>query len=73
MSWKQCCEGEAAVLREFIVAAVANGYNCRPLNFVHELMRTRPQDNGWRIGPMLAAGLTLGHYKSFQECRRSPD
>jgi FAD dependent oxidoreductase TIGR03364 len=159
-------DDEAAVLREFIVAAVANGYDCRPLNplqvsarspavnleglrgalwsplevcvdprevianlpawlakeykveFVHEcavtayerpgvfaggrnwvannlyvcagddlqslfpevfaasglercklqMMRSRPVGNDQRIGPMLAAGLTLAHYKSFQNC-----
>lgn len=32
-----------------------------------QMMRTRPQD-GWRLGPMLAAGLTLRHYKAFEHC-----
>ncbi len=33
-----------------------------------QMIRTRPVENGWRQGPMLAAGLTLAHYPSFQEC-----
>src|SRR5690606_31841469 len=32
------------------------------------MMRTGPQPGGWRMGPHLAAGLTLIHYKAFAEC-----
>jgi FAD dependent oxidoreductase TIGR03364 len=31
-----------------------------------QMMRSQPRHDGWRIGPMLAAGLTLRHYDSFQ-------
>ncbi len=34
-----------------------------------QMMRTRPQPNNWRLGPHLAGGLTLAHYKSFRVCR----
>jgi len=33
-----------------------------------QMMRTVPQPGGWRIGPMIAAGLTLLHYPNFQIC-----
>ncbi len=33
-----------------------------------QMMRTTPQPGSWRLGPMLAAGLTLAHYESFQSC-----
>jgi glycine/D-amino acid oxidase-like deaminating enzyme len=32
------------------------------------MMRTPPQPEGWRLGPSLAAGLTLRFYPSFQVC-----
>ena len=39
-----------------------------------QMMRSDPQGGGWRIGPMLAAGLTLRHYRLVSElpepCRR---
>jgi D-hydroxyproline dehydrogenase subunit beta len=34
-----------------------------------QMMRTRPQPEGWRLGPALAAGLTLRFYESFQVCQ----
>ena len=33
-----------------------------------QMMRSQPFRSGWRIGPLLAAGLTLRHYASFQGC-----
>lgn len=34
-----------------------------------QMMRSHAQPNGWRLGPHLAAGLTLLHYKAFQSCK----
>jgi D-hydroxyproline dehydrogenase subunit beta len=36
-----------------------------------QMMRTAP-GGGWRLGPMLAAGLTLRHYRSFEGCPTLP-
>ncbi len=33
-----------------------------------QMMRTAPQPGHWRLGPMLAGGLTLCHYPTFQAC-----
>ena len=33
-----------------------------------QMMRTAPQPGTWRLGPMLAGGLTLCHYLTFQAC-----
>jgi hypothetical protein len=30
------------------------------------MMATGPQPGGWRLGPHVAGGLTLAHYKSFE-------
>jgi FAD dependent oxidoreductase TIGR03364 len=35
-----------------------------------QMMRSAPVD--WRLGPMLAAGLTLGHYDAFANCATRP-
>lgn len=37
-----------------------------------QMMATGPQPGGWRLGPHLAGGLTLGHYKSFEICPSLP-
>jgi len=37
-----------------------------------QMMRTRPQPEGWQLGPALAAGLTLRFYESFRVCTTLP-
>jgi len=37
-----------------------------------QMMRTAAYGDRWRIGPMLAAGLTLKHYAAFQICESLP-
>jgi len=37
-----------------------------------QMMRTGPQPGGWRVGPHLAGGLTLCHYRSFEVCSTLP-
>jgi FAD dependent oxidoreductase TIGR03364 len=37
-----------------------------------QMLRTEPQPEGWRLGPALAAGLTLRFYPSFGVCSTLP-
>lgn len=34
-----------------------------------QMLRTCPQPDGWRLGTLIAGGLTLCHYPSFHRCR----
>ncbi len=33
-----------------------------------QMLSTQPQPGGWRLGPMIASGLTLRHYEAFSIC-----
>ena len=33
-----------------------------------QMMATAPQPSDWKLGPHLAGGLTLRHYRSFDQC-----
>jgi FAD dependent oxidoreductase TIGR03364 len=37
-----------------------------------QMLRTAPQPNGWKLGPLLAGGLTLSHYPTFRDCASMP-
>lgn len=37
-----------------------------------QMMRTIPQGDQWQIGASVAGGLTLTHYKAFEECKSLP-
>jgi FAD dependent oxidoreductase TIGR03364 len=38
-----------------------------------QMLRSEPMAQPWRLGPMLAAGLTLRHYRAFASCKTLPD
>ncbi|MGI9350086.1 MAG: FAD-dependent oxidoreductase, partial [Rhizobiaceae bacterium] len=33
-----------------------------------QMLRTHPQPEGWRLGPFILGGLSIGRYAGFQEC-----
>jgi FAD dependent oxidoreductase TIGR03364 len=37
-----------------------------------QMLKTVPQPSGWRLGPHVAGGLTLAHYKGFEGCPTLP-
>jgi FAD dependent oxidoreductase TIGR03364 len=46
--------------------------NCGLVRCKLQMMRSQAAQAGWRMGPLLAAGLTLRHYASFRECPSLP-
>jgi FAD dependent oxidoreductase TIGR03364 len=72
----RCADGESWEVEQAVVCGGADFRTLFPEAFVGsgirlcklQMMRTKAQPNGWRLGPMLAGGLTLGHYSAFQVC-----
>jgi FAD dependent oxidoreductase TIGR03364 len=61
------CTGED--FRELAPEAFAD---CGLVRCKLQMMRSRPDGEDFRVGTMLAAGLTLRHYRSFADCPTLP-
>ncbi len=57
-----CCGDELRMLFPELLAT------CGLVPCKLQMMRSQPQGEELRIGPMLAAGLTLRHYAAFRDC-----
>jgi len=72
--------GETWTAKRIVVCSGVDFQTLFPEAFVHsgirkcklQMMRTAPQPNGFRVGTMLAGGLTLCHYKAFEKCKSLP-
>ncbi len=71
--------GERIAAQQAIVCSGSDIQSLFPVEFTAadlkpcklQMMRTVPQANAWRVGPHLAGGLTLRHYRSFENCPTS--
>jgi FAD dependent oxidoreductase TIGR03364 len=61
------CSGEDFQTLYPEVFAASGLYRCKL-----QMMRSQGYGNDFKLGPMLAAGLTLGHYQSFKDCPSLP-
>lgn len=61
-----CCGDELQTLYPQVLAG-AGLARCKL-----QMLRTQPCPEGWRMGPVLAAGLTLRHYEAFRVCPSLP-
>jgi FAD dependent oxidoreductase TIGR03364 len=61
-----CCGDEVRLLFPTALQA-AGGVRTRL-----QMLRTRPQPDGFRLGPIVTADLTLRHYASFRTCPSAP-
>ncbi|MGD9636521.1 MAG: TIGR03364 family FAD-dependent oxidoreductase, partial [Pirellulales bacterium] len=76
LPWVIASDGERWQVDRAIVATGADFQTLFPQVFHKaafrkcklQMLRTVPQPDGWRIGPMIASGLTLRHYASFRIC-----
>lgn len=72
--------GSSPCFDRVVICSGADLYTLFPELFVAQklkrcklqMLKTAPQAAGWRLGPHLASGLTLRHYKNFEICPSLP-
>jgi FAD dependent oxidoreductase TIGR03364 len=80
MPWLRTTDGQVWHVNRVIVASGIDFETLYPAIFAAsgirrcklQMMRTCPQPGGWRLGPLVAFGLTLAFYPAFRICRSLP-